>query len=135
MKKLLYALLIALAVLTAVLAAVHLKTRAPEIEGEILINGEYTEISELSMTKVKGTVINGKGEKKEIDADGISLSVLCGDCTEVSVKSSDEYNAVLYADELKNAYLIIDDGAMRLVVFGDENAKRDVKNVAEVSWK
>ena len=124
-----------LAVLTAVLAAVHLKTRAPEIEGEILINGEYTEISELSMTKVKGTVINGKGEKKEIDADGICLTELCGDCAEVSVKSSDEYSAAVYADELQNAYLIVDDGAMRLVVFGDENAKRDVKNVAEVSWK
>lgn len=124
-----------LAVLTAVLAAVHLKTRAPEIEGKILINGEYTEISELSMTNVKGTVINGKGEKKEIDADGICLSELCGDCAEVSVRSSDEYTATFNADELQNAYLIIDDRAMRLVVFGDENARRDVKNVAEVSWK
>lgn len=117
------------------LAAVHLKTRVPEIEGEICVNGEYVKISELQMTKVKGTVINGKGEKKDIDADGICLSALCGDCTEVTVRSSDEYSAVLYEDELQNAYLIIDDGAMRLVVFGDKNARRDVKNAAEVSWK
>ena len=86
------------------------------------------------MSPVSGEVVNGKGERKLIDAQGAGLSELCGDFTEATVTASDEYSAVVHGGE--EAYLILsDDGSLRLVVFGDENAKRDVKNVSRIDFR
>lgn len=88
------------------------------------------------MTRVSGTIVNGKGEEKQIDAQGIMLSEVCGEFSSVTVTASDEYSAVVEKRDQKNAYLILrDDGSLMLVVFGDENAKRDVKNVARIDCK
>lgn len=123
-----------LVLLTAVLAAIHLTTRTPEAEGEFLLNGESLKIADLELSPVQGSIVNGKGEEKQIDAQGISLSAVCGDDFEtVTVTASDEYRAVVSIDEIQNAYLILkDDGSLQLIVFGDENAKRDVKNVVRI---
>ena len=86
------------------------------------------------MSPVKGTVVTAKGEEKQIDAQGIALSELCGDFNSVTVTASDEYSAVVKKKDSENAYLIEDYGGLRLVVFGDENAKRDVKNVARIDF-
>ena len=115
--------------LTGILAAVHLTTRTPEVEGTVLVNGERIEINRLARQRVTGTVVTAKGTQKPIDAMGVSLSELCpGD---VRVTSSDEYAVTVFTGE--DAYLIVnDDGTAQLIVFGDENAKRCVKNVVRV---
>lgn len=116
------------------LAAIHLTTRTPETEGEFILNGESLKIADLELSPVQGSIVNAKGEEKQIDAQGISLSAVCGDDFEtVTVTASDEYHAVVGIDEIQNAYLILkDDGSLQLIVFGDENAKRDVKNVVRI---
>ena len=53
----------------------------------------------------------------------------------VRVYSDDEYNASLSEDEVmtdRKAYLIEDDGTIRLIVFGDKDSKRDVKSVVRI---
>ncbi len=112
----------------------YLTTRTPDAEGEILVDGEAVVIADLQLSQVEGSVVNGKGEEKQIDARGICLSEVCGgDYTTVTLTASDEYRAVVSADEIENAYLILsDDGTMQLIVFGDGNAKRDVKNVVRI---
>lgn len=79
--------------------------------------------------------MNGKGEEKQIDAHGVILSEVCGgEFSTATVTASDEYSAVVSGGE--NAYLILsDDGSLRLIVFGDENAKRDVKNVVRIDFE
>ena len=123
-----------LAALTAILAVIHLTTRTPDTEGAILVNGESVQISDIKMSQVSGTVVNGKGEEKQIDAQGVSISDLCGDFSTASVTASDEYSAEVKSGD--DAYLILsDDGSLRLIVFGDKNAKRDVKNVVRIDFE
>ena len=127
-------LIAVLAALTAVLALIHLTTRTPEKEGYILVNGESVAISDIQMAQVSGEVVNGKGEKKQIDAQGVSLYDVCGEFAEATITASDEYSATVYGGE--DAYLILSDGgSLRLIVFGDENAKRDLKNVSRIEYR
>lgn len=136
LKKSVLLIIAILLLLTTVLAVLHLTTHTPESEGAISINGEAVRISDLELTRVSGTIVNGKGEEKQIDAQGIMLSEVCGEFSSVTVTASDEYSAVVEKRDQKNAYLILrDDGSLMLVVFGDENAKRDVKNVARIDCK
>lgn len=96
----------------------------------LILDGRTVNVSELSLSEVKGELVNGKGEKSEICAEGISLSELF-DCA-VIVKAADSYTAQIAKDELKRAYLIKDGDMIRLAVFGDTDSKRSVKNVVEV---
>ena len=134
MKKRVLAVIAALTVLTAILAVIHLTTRVPDTKGAILVNGESLAIADFELHSVTGSIVNGKGEEKEIDAQGIPLADVCGgDFDTVTVTASDEYHAEISADEIQNAYLILcDDETMQLIVFGDENNKRDVKNVVRI---
>ena len=99
--------------------------------------------SDIARAPVKGELINGKGERVRIDAKGSLLAdVLTSagiDPAEVSVlniTSQDAYSAEVSGEDLREAgkvYLISDgDGAFTLVVFGDSNSKRKVKNVARI---
>lgn len=120
-------------VLTALFAVVHLTTRTQDVEGAILVNGKQVELSSLDYENVTGTVVNGKGEQKQIDAQGVPLEAICSsDFETATITASDEYSARVSADELDNAYIIIDEDTPRLIVFGDENSKRDVKNVVRI---
>lgn len=119
-----------LTLLTAALAVLHLTGREPDAAGTVRINGTVTPIRSLPLAPVTGTVVNGKGQETHIDADGVSLAVLF-DC-DVTVISSDSYRTEVAESELDRAYLILDGESLRLVVFGDADAKRNVKNVAEV---
>jgi len=115
---------------------VHLTTRTQNAEGTVLINGKATVIADLELSRIEGTVVNGKGEVKQIDAQGILLIKLCNDdCTEITVTAEDEYSATVESEDFESAYLYIsEDGSPGLAVFGDENAKRNVKNVARIDW-
>ena len=119
--------------MTAVLAVLHLTTRTSEIEGAILVNGKAVQLAELELSPVVGTIANGKGEKTQLDTQGIALTSICE--SDTTVTSSDEYSALISADELNKAYLISEGDGLRLVVFGDENAKRDVKNVVRIDFR
>ena len=92
------------------------------------------------MSKVSGETTNKKGETKKIEAEGYSLSdipALTGisDYNDIVVFSDDEYNAEVSKDELADhdkAWLINDDGEIRLIVFNDQDSKRNVKNVVRI---
>ena len=121
---------------TAILALVHLTTRTPEVEGSILINGEAVSIDSLDLEQVTGTIVNGKGEEKQIDAQGINIAKLFdGHYESITITASDEYSAVVNVDETDNAYLILDDDNPGLVVFGDSNSKRCVRDVVRIDFQ
>lgn len=113
-----------------------MRTRTPETAGEILINGKSISISDLDFSRVTGTIVNGKGEEKQIDSQGILLSDVCGnDFSKITATASDEYSTEILPEDSENAYIILtDDGSLRLIVFGDSNAKRDVKNLVRIDF-
>lgn len=133
--------------LTAILAVIHLSTRdrIPEGSIEIRYNGKssYVSTDGMKMEQVSGTAVNGKGEEKEIDQSGVKLSEVLKaagvdpDSVEsLSVFADDEYSAQVQGDEAavpdKVFLLREDDGSMRLIVFGDSDSKRNVKNVVRI---
>ena len=147
MKKRVIIITAVLVAVTAVIAAVYLLNRDNTPEGSLkIVNGdkEYTVTAEdLELTKVTGTMVNAKDDEKKIDAEGIRLQDLLAGSgiegySEVKVISSDEYSAIVTAEEAAEdgkAYIITDDGGFRLIVFGDSNAKRDVKDVRRIEVK
>lgn len=139
---------IALILLTAIVAVIYLTTRPTAPEGTLRIEngGRVMELplERLTFVPVHGTAVNGKGEERTIDAQGVLLSEVLreagiSDFTEVTVTADDAYNAVVTAEEIAasdRAYLIQqDEGGLRLIVFGDSNSKRSVSNVASLSVK
>lgn len=141
-----YLAVAALALLTIIAAAVHLTTRADVPAGTLRVEygGKAVEldVGKLELEPVQGTVRNGKGETKTVDGQGIALSKLLeqagvGDYSAVTVTADDEYSADMTAEEAAEsgrAYLLLEeDSSLQLVVFGDENSKRNVSNVKLVS--
>lgn len=140
-----------LVLMTALIAFFYLKNRhqAPEGNLAILYEDKETRVDPFSLplTEVKGTTVNGKGEQKEISEEGVTLSdvlslagISKGDYSAVRVVSSDEYAAEISAEEIdsdKIAFLIRDKAdndteLIRLIVFGDSNSKRQVKDVVRI---
>ena len=146
--KLVIIIIAVLVLLTAVLTAVHLATREQSTEGAIQVvqNGK-TKLVKLDDLKpvvpVQGTVVNNAGEEKRIDGQGIlvrDVLKLAGVelAGELKVTSDDEYTVSLTAEEVAEegkAWLLIEDGTLRLIVFGDQGAKRNVKNVVRLTVK
>lgn len=134
-----------LVLLTLVLAVVHLTTRQQEQEGalQVIQDGRTTlvYIEELKpVAAVNGTVTNNAGEEKQISGQGILVSdvlKLAGvdEESSVEVTAADEYTVSLTAEEVAegNTWLLIEDGTLRLIVFGDQGAKRNVKNVVRLT--
>lgn len=140
-------IVLALLLVTALLCVIYLRGRDNTKSGEILVKTASGDISisldTLSCSPVNGTITNKKGETKEIDSEGVLLfdiPSLTEDSSwsEMKVYADDEYNAVVSKDETEaaeNAWLIKNDGSVRLVVFGDKDSKRDVKNVVQIEIK
>ncbi len=144
MKKKIIIIISILLVVTAIIASVYAFSR-PKIEsGSILLttaSGDITiNFNELSLSKVEGETVNKKGETKKISTTGYPMSdipSLAGitEYSELSVFSDDEYHADILKDELAKsdrAWLIREDDSIRLVVFGDSDSKRNVKNVVRI---
>lgn len=147
-KNLIPKIIIALVLVTAVLAAVHLATRPAEEAGAIQItcNGKTVSVplSKLPLQDVSATVVNGKGEEKTMEGKGMPLSEALAqagvDLTaarQVKVCATDEFSAVLTAREAAEegrAWLMQEEGRERprLVVTGDPDSKRQVKDVARI---
>ena len=129
---------------TAVIAAVYAFSRTKVENGSILLktdSGDKTiSFSELPLSKVEGETVNKKGETKKISTTGYPVSdipSLAGitEYSELSVFSDDEYHADISKDELAGsdrAWLIWENDSIRLVVFGDSDSKRNVKNVVRI---
>ena len=137
---------VVLASATVLVAAVHLTGRISPAEGALYIekDGRSTElsISDLAMEPVQGTVVNGRGESRAIDGQGVLLSALLERAemradVQITVTADDEYSAVVTAEELAasdKAYLIAqEEGGVQLVVFGDADSRRNVSNVVRVT--
>lgn len=116
-------------------------------DGALLVScggeNKYVDLNSLDTVPVQGSLINGKGEKSDIDTQGVPLADVIesagfdpNGAAAVRVTADDEFSAELSGDELNEegkAYLVGEnDGSMRLVVFGDSNAKRNVRNVVSV---
>lgn len=143
-KRIIIAIIACLLVVTGVAAIVHFATRDSVREGTILVEaaGKKHEIvlSELSLVEVEGIAVNGKGEEKTISGSGIAVADLLSlvdvnEYSEINVIADDEYSASVSADEIAEdgkVYLLVEDNQGRLVVFGDENSKRRIKNVVKI---
>ena len=138
--------IIALVLITAVVAIIYLTARPAASEGTLRIEsgGQVIELplERLTFAPVHGTTVNGRGEERTIDAQGVLLDQVLREAgisefTEVTVTADDAYNAVVTAEEIAEpdrVYLIRqDDGGLRLIVFGDSNSKRSVSDVASLS--
>lgn len=141
-NKFLIILLVVLVIITAGAALWHNATRVTAPEGTLRVEaGEaVTQIplSQLTLTAVQGTVVNGKGEESVIDSQGILLSQVLEQAgvsqyTQVEVVADDEYSAVVTREEIvqpDKVYLLLgEDGQPQLIVFGDKNSKRNVSGV------
>ena len=145
--KIIMAAIAALIALTAVFAIIHSAARTEVPDGALLVScgGEkkYVDLASLDTVSVRGSVVNGKGEKSDVNTQGGPLADVIENAgfdpngaVTVKVTADDEFSAELSGDELNEdgkAYLVSeDDGSMRLVVFGDSNAGRNVRNVVSV---
>lgn len=145
--KIIMAAIAALIALTAVFAIIHSAARTEVPDGALLVScgGEkkYVDLASLDTVSVRGSVVNGKGEKSNVNTQGVPLADVIENAgfdpngaVTVKVTADDEFSAELSGDELNEAgkaYLVSeDDGSMRLVVLGDSNAGRNVRNVVSV---
>ena len=145
-SKIIIAVLAVLILAVALLAVVHFHTRETVPEGALAVhageNVSYVEVEKLALVPVQGTVINGKGEETEVNEQGVALcDVLRAAKLDpeavgaVTVTASDEFSAKLSGAELNEAgkaYLVPGDDGLQLIVFGDENMKRNVRDVVSV---
>ena len=137
-NKLIPCILAALILLTAVLALLHFQTRDRIPEGALLVScqgrTEAVELDRLSLTEISGTLLNGKGEEKPVSGQGVALfSLASGEVQSATVTAAEEYSATVGLEDAENAWLLLgEDGSARLIVFGDLNARRDVKRVVKV---
>ena len=145
--KIIMAAIAALIALTAVFSIIHSAARTEVPDGALLVScgGEkkYVDLASLDTVSVRGSVVNGKGEKSDVNTQGVPLADVIENAgfdpngaVTVKVTADDEFSAELSGDELNEdgkAYLVSEeDGSMRLVVFGDSNAGRNVRNVVSV---
>lgn len=134
--------LVVLVVVSAGVAIWHNTTRVTAPEGTLRI--EYGEtvtqlpLDQLTLTSVQGTLVNGKGEERTIDGQGILLSQVLNQAgiseyAQVEAVADDEYSAIVTKEEIDQpdqVYLLLEqEERPQLVVFGDENSKRNVSGV------
>ena len=139
-------LLAVLLAVTAAAAGIHLSTRQTAQMGTVLVEygGKVEELSldRVELTAVRGTVINGKGEERRVDAQGAPLSAVLAEAgitsyTQAAVTADDEYRVTVTQEEAAapdRVFLIVQEGERtQLLVFGDPNSKRNVTNVIRLT--
>ncbi len=146
-KRIILLIIFILAAAAAVLAILHLSQSKPVEQGQVEIIRQNQKwllnAADIAKVSVKGELVNGKGETINIDAKGIALADALTsvgiDPTEaavVRITAQDEFSVEVSGEELlepEKVYLICeDDGTFTLVVFGDSNSKRKVKDVARI---
>ena len=144
-------LIIALLLVTVIAAGAYLALRAQIPEDAIALEyGSTTYIVDLQgikMTEIHGERVNGKGETKPVDGMGFHLQDLVAwtlgkdfTCDTVTITASDGVSAEITADELNEEGKVVllwneEDGRLQLIVFGDSDSKRSVKQVERIEVK
>lgn len=147
----------AVLIITAVILAVKVRGSAPEASGLIIQNGSDTitvSWEDLDQTAFTGEIVNGKGEVSEYEYHGTELLELFNTNgiaikadTKITAGSEDNYTAELTGEEVMSSgkvYIaVICDGEMiegidggqgaQLVVYGDPNAKRQVRYLKTIT--
>ena len=146
-KKIIFLIILILAAVVALLAILYFTGDRIVEQGQVEISRAdrkwYVGESDIARIPVKGELVNGKGEAVSIDAKGIALADLLSSVgmdpatvDTLKISSQDEYSAEVTGEELLEegkVYLISDgEGSFTLVVFGDSDSKRKVKNVARI---
>lgn len=76
--KIIMAAIAALIALTAVFAIIHSAARTEVPDGALLVScgGEkkYVDLASLDTVSVRGSVVNGKGEKSDVNTQGVPLA-------------------------------------------------------------
>lgn len=131
----------------AILTILHLTDDRIVEQGQVEIIGKgqksFAGESDIARIRVKGELVNGKGESVRIDAQGslledvlTSAGINPAEVAVLKITAQDEYTAEVSGEELLEAdkvYLIREgDGSYTLVVFGDSNSKRKVRNVTRI---
>ena len=140
-KLILSGVILCLALITTLVSATYLKGRksTPENQIAVSVNAEdkFVSLSDFKLSKVSEDIKNKKGETKHIEGDGVLVRDIIGSVsfTEITVISDDEFRATLTTDDLENAWLLSQEETARLIVKGDKDSKRDVKNVVRIEVK
>ena len=161
MKKKTVWIICAVLLIAAVIAVgliVRSRQTAQEAAGAISLkaNGQTRQIAlkDLDREAFSGETVNGKGEHFSHDYSGISLKTLLADqkidlaaVSSVSAVAADQFSASYTVDEINEEgkiYLAVQmDGkpiegiekgtaGVQMVVFGDSNSKRSVRNVSVI---
>ena len=144
-------LIIALLLVTVIAAGAYLALRAQIPEDAIALEyGSTTyivDLQDIKMTEIHGERVNGKGETKPVDGMGFHLQDLVAwtlgkdfTCDTVTITASDGVSAEITADELNEEGKVVllwneEDGRLQLIVFGDSDSKRSVKQVERIEVK
>lgn len=156
-KTRLFYLLIVFLVIVTVITAVYYKNTKDNTQNIKLIYGSkegIVTISELDQIEFSGQVINGKGEIAQNFYRGISLYNLLlqkgydlKNVKAIKITAKDIFSAIVSKEEIMendHVYLAIERNGERikgigrgeygaqLIVFGDENSRRQVRYVSEI---
>ena len=144
-KKTAFLLVVAVLLLTAVLAAVHLTTREQVETGQLVVSYQNKQqevvFAQLPLQQIQGTISNAKGQTFSVDAKGLSAEAFLAELnitgfSKMTVVADDEYRAEVSAAEIAAedtvALILQEDGGVQMVVFPDSNSKRNVTNVIRV---
>ena len=141
-------ILLVLLALTALVAGLYLATREQVPDNALAVEyggkTHYADLQGIRMTEIHGERVNGKGEVKPVDGMGMSLYDLLTwtlgkdfTCNTVTITASDGVSAEITADELNEEGKVVllwneEDGRLQLIVFGDSDSKRSVKQVERI---
>lgn len=134
--------IIVLVIITGAAAFAHLSSReeAPEHGIQVTAGSELVvlDLEKMNYTTVTGTYVTGKGEEREVQDPGISLEEILKYADietyeSVVVTADDSYSVEVAAGE--DAHFIKEEDSLRLIVFGDKDSKRNVKNVVKIEVK
>lgn len=156
-KKTILTVIAALLIMIGVMLAVKVRTNAPDSAGLIIQNGEKTinvRWEDINQTTFTGEIVNGKGDVSNHEYKGIELielfnvnGIVIKEDTKITVTSEDNYTAELTGEEVmtgsKVYVAVVCDNEMiesiegnqggQLVVYGDANAKRQVRYLKTIT--
>ena len=137
-SKIIVIIFVIIVMVSSVITFIYLKGRQTNKPQTLTIvkDGKNTlvDFSTLSLENFSGSITNGKGETRKINGKGVKLEEFTGNSgfSEAKIVADDEYFAIVKCDEIENAWIQIESQKARLIVFGDSNSKRDVKNVVRI---
>lgn len=137
---------VVLLIMTVLLAVCHLNGQPRIASGTVFISANDAEthvrLEDLLCVNVQGELVDGKGEIQTVSEEGAELAdvlsqagINADEIHQVNVVASDEYRAEIAGEELRTqgkVFLLIREDSAELVVFGDENRKRNVANVTRL---